>query len=129
MATNRSLQYNTDATLQIINLPFDYQQYGFLVVPQADRKQVIPMKDIAYVKSDNNYAVLVLQDKKILLSKTLKWVAEKLDKHFLRVHNSYVVNLLEVKEYIFPESKIILSNGVSIPVARSKKKEVDQIFK
>ena len=129
MAIHTTAQYSLDFPLQVINLPFDYSHYGYLVVPKADRKEVISMKEISYIKSDNNYAVLVLGDRKILISKTLKWVSEKLDKHFIRVHNSYVINLLHVKEYIYGESKLRLTNGEDIPVSRSKKKEVDQVFK
>jgi len=40
---------------------------------------------------------------------------------FFRVHDSYVINLKQVSEYLKTDGYIILDNAKKIPVSRSKK--------
>ncbi len=61
----------------------------------------------------------------MLLSKPIKDVGELLiPAGFLRVHNSYLINLAHIKKYIRGEGgEIIMKNGHTVPVSRSKKAE------
>lgn len=64
-----------------------------------------------------------------LLSKKLKEIEAQTDDSFFRVHNSYLVNLHYVKEYVKNDGPyLVLSDGVSIPVSRAKKNELLQIL-
>jgi two-component system LytT family response regulator len=46
------------------------------------------------------------------------------DAGFVRIHKSYLVNLLHIKEYVRGEGgSVILTNGVELEVARRKKEE------
>lgn len=78
--------------------------------------------DIIYCESDGNYSTIFLENgKKIVLSLKLKQLEEKLTDDFFRIHNSYVINLNKVQEYIKNDAYVILTNQAKIPVSRQKK--------
>jgi two-component system, LytTR family, response regulator len=86
----------------------------------------VDVGNIVHCQSDGSYTRLFLLNKEeILLSKSIKEVGELLTQcGFLRVHHSYLINLDHVERYIRGEGgEIILCNGHSVPVARSKKQE------
>lgn len=80
-------------------------------------------QDIYYVASDGNYSTLyVSKNKKIVVTKKLKEIDELLPKdHFFRIHNSYIVNLHKIKEYLKTDGYVVLENNAKIPVSRQKK--------
>ena len=82
-------------------------------------------KDISYAESDGNYTTLYLSDtKKIVVTKKLKEIDELLPTdHFFRIHNSYIVNLDKIKEYLKNDGYVILENGAKIPVSRQRKSD------
>ena len=81
--------------------------------------------DIHYAESDGNYSTLHLSNnKKIVLTKKLKEVCEILPKdHFFRVHNSFIVNLDKIKEFLKTDGYVILENNKKIPVSRQRKSD------
>lgn len=114
---------------------------GMFSQPQtASRKIALPMggkvvflqeEEIIYCKADGNYTTIHKADEgKLLISKKIKDVEVLLPKiKFFRVHQSYVVNLNCIKEYIKNEGHyIVLEGGISIPVSRSKKKELQDLL-
>ena len=73
---------------------------------------------------DSNYTILQLKNnKKLIVSRTLKVIEELLEEHsFIRVHRCYLANLNEVEKYVKGEGGfLIMSNGTSIDVSRNKK--------
>ena len=60
--------------------------------------------------------------KEILISKTLKFVAEELltQEVFVRIHKSYLVNLNYITSYARQDHNITLINGDIIPVSYRK---------
>jgi len=95
-----------------------------VAMPTMEGLQLIAVNDIVSCFSDNNYTTLILKDNhKLVVSKTLKEIAEMLEDHsFCRVHNTAVVNLNHVTKYIEGEGGyLIRSNGSSIDVSRGKK--------
>ncbi len=81
--------------------------------------------DILYAESDGNYSTLFLQsNKKIVVTKKLKEVEMLLpDSYFFRIHNSYIVNLHKIKEFLKTDGYVILENNVKIPVSRQRKSD------
>jgi two-component system LytT family response regulator len=87
----------------------------------------ITADDIIYCKSDGNYTELFLQGgKKEVLSKKIKEVEALIhNSNFFRAHNSYLVNLSYVSEFVKTDGQyLILEDGSSIPVSRSKKQKL-----
>ncbi len=83
------------------------------------------INEIVYAESDGNYSTLILSNsKKLVLTKKLKEVNELLpEAHFFRIHNSYIVNLDKIKEYIKSEGYVVLEGDYKIPISRQKKSE------
>ncbi len=95
-----------------------------IAIPLAGKTLFVYPDDIIYCKSDGNYTTIYFKDStKEMLSKKIKEVEHIINNSsFFRVHNSYVVNTNYIKEYIKSDGQyLILENGVSIPIARSKK--------
>ena len=73
---------------------------GKITLPQQDGFQVLNIADILYCKADDNYTEIYLENKKLLVSKTLKYFEEALVEYpFARIHKSYLVNVNEVVKY------------------------------
>lgn len=85
----------------------------------------IDTKEIMYCESNNNYSRFHLaNEKKILVSKTLKKVEELLsgNNNFFRIHHSYLVNLNYVQRYIKGEGgELVMNSGDILTVSRNKK--------
>lgn len=82
---------------------------------------------ITYCESDGNYSTLYfLKGAKLVVSKTLKEVEEVLIHYnFLRIHNSYIINLKHVSRYVKADGgSIEMTNGKQLPVSRQRKEEV-----
>lgn len=97
---------------------------------------IVKLEEIVYCEAERSYTVFHLGDgKNITVSKPLVEYDDLLKgTTFLRVHKSFLVNLLHVKEYQRGEGgSIIMSNKAEIEVSRRKKEmfleKVKQIFK
>jgi two-component system LytT family response regulator len=98
--------------------------YNKIQIPLAGKTIFVGIDDIIYCKSDGNYCEVYFKDgTKELLSKKIKEVAAFINhNNFFRVHNSYLVNINFIKEFIKSDGQyLVLENGVSIPISRSKK--------
>lgn len=85
---------------------------------------------IIYCKSDGNYCHIYFKDDtSLLISKKLKYMEEKLYNYpFMRVHNSYVVNLNAIKAIDKKDTLLIMTNESLIPISRSKKDKLFSMF-
>jgi two-component system, LytTR family, response regulator len=98
-----------------------------IALPTMEGLQLIPIDSIISCTSSSNYTILSLKEnQKLIVSRTLKEIEEMLDEHtFLRVHHSYLVNLNEIRKYIKGEGgSLIMSDGSSVDVSRSKKEQL-----
>jgi len=98
---------------------------GKITLPQQDGFQVLNVADILYCQADDNYTHIFLENKKILVSKTLKYFEEALsDFAFARIHKSYLVNVNEVVKYRKGKGgSVVISSGKELLVSASRKKE------
>ena len=111
-------------------LLFNFNQHRRLIFKQMEGFHVLPFDQISYLKSESNYTNIFLKNgKQVLISQTLKLINEQLDNQFLRVHNSVIINLLEVESFNTKNLIITLFSGEQINVSRRKKAEVGKIFK
>lgn len=93
----------------------------------SDKIVVVNLDDIIHCKSDNNYTEFFMNDnQKIVVGKTLKYFADILKEYnFVRVHQSHLINLQFVKEFIKSDGGyIVLQNNQTIPVSVRKRNEV-----
>ncbi|WP_040250233.1 LytR/AlgR family response regulator transcription factor [Psychroserpens mesophilus] len=101
-----------------------------LALPLVGKTIYVDMEDIIYCKSDGNYTEIhLINNEKQMLSKKLKEVEKQTSDSFFRAHNSYLVNINFIKEFVKSEGLyLVLQNGSSIPVSRSKKTELLQLL-
>ena len=95
-----------------------------IALPTMEGLQLVPIDSIISCSSSSNYTIFSLKDnQKITVSRTLKETEEMLEDYsFLRVHNSYVVNLNEISKYVRGEGGyLVMSDLSSIDVSRSRK--------
>jgi two-component system, LytTR family, response regulator len=103
-----------------------------IAVPIAEGFEMVKADDIITCEADNNYTYLHLKNKrKITACRTLKEVEEQLESFssFIRVHNSYIVNLNEVSKYIRGDGGYLtMSDGSMVDVSRSRKTALLKFF-
>jgi two-component system LytT family response regulator len=85
----------------------------------------LDIDDIIFVESDGNYSIIYTMDnKKIVITKKLKEVDALLPDHFFfRIHNSFIVNLTKIKEFVKNHGYVVMSSNHKIPVARQRKSQ------
>ncbi|MEZ4859592.1 MAG: LytTR family DNA-binding domain-containing protein [Flavobacteriaceae bacterium] len=94
-----------------------------IILKNHDLIHVVEMDSILYAQADSNYTHFFCEDRKILVSKSLRTFEDQLvDHHFFRCHHSYLVNLKKIKALHKSGDAIILTDETSVPVASSKKK-------
>ncbi|HLT51612.1 MAG TPA: LytTR family DNA-binding domain-containing protein [Arenibacter sp.] len=107
------LKFNSHALQKKITINTD----GKLLFLQSD--------EILFAESDGNYTTLFLSDgQKILLTKKLKEVDGLLPNDtFFRIHNSFIINMTKIKEFLKTDGYVILQSNHKIPVSRQKKSD------
>ncbi|TAI47210.1 LytR/AlgR family response regulator transcription factor [Flagellimonas allohymeniacidonis] len=89
--------------------------------------EFIPIENIILCKADGSYTSFILKNNNsLLVSKHLKEYENLLSDHqFMRVHNSYLINLKEVKKYIKSDGGyIIMSNDMHVSISPRKKEDL-----
>tara|TARA_R110000868_G_scaffold111773_1_gene301506 strand:- start:5340 stop:6053 length:714 start_codon:yes stop_codon:yes gene_type:complete len=92
--------------------------------------QFVELKDIAYLKADNNTTDIRLYNSKTVNAyKTLKHFENILPFHFLRIHKSYIVNINHVSRIHFSKSKCYLNYNEILPFSLTYRDNVDAIIR
>lgn len=102
-----------------------------LIIPTENSLEVIPIRDIVYLKSENNYTRLFLQDgNNLFTSKSLKKFDALLEPAgFFRCHNSYLINLMQVKRFVKGvNERLIMTNDHEVYISRSKRTELLRVL-
>lgn len=88
-----------------------------IFVRHNDRIVKIIIADILYIEADRNYCRIHAKGKIFLLVVTLKDIEKKLPKDFfIRVHRSYIINLLQIDEVA---AKHLVISRKAIPLSKS----------
>jgi two-component system LytT family response regulator len=92
----------------------------------SDGLEFIPLKEIIRIESTGPYSQFFLKDRrKITVSRTLKEYEMLLSDHgFVRVHNSHMVNISEVKRMVRSDGGYaVMSDDSEITISPKKKEE------
>lgn len=85
-------------------------------------------REILFFESRDKKLLLHLQRREIPFPGTLEKLLEELPGNFIRVHKSYIVNRSRVAEIQFGQNQLILEGGIPIPISRSYKAAVKEVF-
>lgn len=104
---------------------------GKITIPLQSGFQVLQVADIHFCKADDNYTEIHLGEKKIVVSKTLKYFEDALtDQSFVRIHKSYLVNINEIVKYKKGKGgSVVLNSGRQLSVSATKKATLLSYFK
>jgi len=93
--------------------------------------QFIALKDVIYLKADNNTTDFYMQNgKKLTAYKTLKHYENNLPSFFYRIHNSYIVNSNYVSRINTGKLLCYLDNNeVSVSFSKTFKDSIDAIIR
>lgn len=98
-----------------------------LALPLSDKIEFVEVSNIIRCQADGNYTMFHLRNgEKLLISKTLKEYDELLSSfNFLRVHQSHLINLDEIKSFIKTDGGyILMKDGTSIIISRQRREMV-----
>jgi two-component system LytT family response regulator len=107
-----------------------------LCLPTQKGFTIVKLEEIIYCEAQRSYTLFrLINNKSIIISKPL-FDYDKLlaDTVFLRVHKSFLINLMHIKEYMRGEGgTVIMSDGMEVEISRRKKEQflekVKEFFK
>lgn len=100
---------------------------GKIALASKETIEFVDPYDIICCEANSNYTNVHMQEgQKKVISKTLKEFEDMLSPyHFFRPHNSYLINLKRVKEFVRGDGGyLVMENKMSIPVSKNRKEEL-----
>lgn len=99
------------------------EQNNRIVVRTGTKVKIIPVHEIEYMESDDDFVKIVTAEGSFLKNKTLTFYENTLNpKQFIRVHRSHMVNadqVTKIEKYSKDSHLVILRNGQKIPVSKT----------
>lgn len=119
----RALNRNTNS----VSLHNTYKEpTNDFVFIRKDRKQVkIYLNSILYIESLKDYIKIHVENESHITKSSISTFEEKLDKRFVRIHRSYIVNQDKITAYTNNDIEI---GNIEIPIGDTYKKNASNIF-
>lgn len=98
----------------------------------ADKIEFVEVGTIVRCESESNYTTFYLQSgEKLIVSRTLKEFDDLLTPYnFLRVHQSHLINLDEIKSFIKADGGYIrMKDGSSVSISRQRRNYVMEVLR
>lgn len=100
---------------------------GKIALASKESIEFVDAEEIICCEANSNYTnVYMAEGRKRVISKTLKEFEDMLvPYHFFRPHNSFLVSLKRVKEFIRGDGGyLVMENKMKIPVSKTKREEL-----
>jgi two-component system LytT family response regulator len=110
--------------LLLKNLNSDKKAPQTICLSTMEGVEFIDIDEIVYCEANGAYTVFHLKpNRKIIVSRNLKEYEVLLDEDFfMRIHNSFLINLKEVKKYVKSDGGyVIMKNGDAVNISQKKK--------
>ena len=105
----------------------DEEKLSTLIIEMAKKYIKLYYDEIYYCITFSPYIDIHTNSEKITLRKKISEMENNLpSKYFVRCHRSYIVNVKHIKS--ITKNKVLLSNGIKIPISRGKHKEINNAF-
>jgi len=106
-----------------LNLKLEKDQLSEIVI-RSNRKNVpIRLDDILFIESLSDYIKIQTSTESILSKEKISAVSNRLPEAFIRVHRSFIVNRVKVKE--FNKEQVYVGEN-EIPIGRKYRKEAEE---
>lgn len=114
----RKLAFNKPADINDTLCLKSYGDYKF-----------VNTNEVIFLKADNNTTDFVrVNGTTVSAFKTLKFFQESLPEHFIRVHNSYIVNSHYISRIHFGKSQCTMEHSdIAVPFSKSYRENVEMI--
>jgi DNA-binding LytR/AlgR family response regulator len=98
------------------------ERQEFIFVKDGTEQVKIALKDVKYIKSESNYVIYALPDKRVMSLQRLSDLEDELPDNFLRIHRSYIVNLGAIDN--LSRSSLTLNDGERLSISTSYREAV-----
>lgn len=115
---------NIDKIQHLLERYFESKNQKKVILSEKDKQNFVEPNKIIYIQAESNYSKVFFDiGQPLLLSNTLKSIEEKLEGlGFARVHNSYLVNMDKVVQYVKTDGGfLVMTDNSIIPISRSKR--------
>lgn len=103
-----------------------------IVVKSNSNIHVIPLDEILFIESEDDYVMIHTSKGKYLKHQTMKFYEENLNpSKFIRIHRSYIVKVSEInkiEKYGKDTYQVVLKNGKDLKVSRSRYQELKSML-
>jgi len=117
------VEQQDQSTDRIGLLKENFDQPKRLALNTLDKIHIVEVAEILRCESHINYTMFYFTDgTKLLVTKTLKEFDKLLtDHHFIRVHQSHLINTRFIKEFSKSDGYIFMKDSTKVPVSTRKK--------
>ncbi len=123
---NKSI-HKVKKLMQLNTLHQDSFLKKFIFIKDGYRQVKIVIDDVLFIQSDGNYLNIEAINNKVMTRMTFQQLMEKLPRDiFVRVHNSYIVNLTHINKI---EDNHIFIQDLKIPIGIKYKEELTNYLK
>jgi two-component system LytT family response regulator len=85
---------------------------------------------VTHLKAQSNYTTIhCASGRHVMVSRTLKNCMALFPSHFIRIHQTYLVNPQHIQSYLRHNQEVRLDGGMLLPVSRSGKKVMQEFLK
>ncbi len=125
-AVNHFLQLHSKSVGMISAEIREKPEDEFILLKDSKKTHKVYLSDIKYIESDGDYIRFYLQNRKLMIRGSLSFMETMLPSaRFLRIHNSYIINLKKVNAVTLYSVEI---EGTELPISRSHKERVLKIL-
>jgi two-component system LytT family response regulator len=104
-----------------------------IVVKWGSKIRVIPLEQVVYFESEDDYVMIYTSQEKFLKQLTMKYLEERLDpKEFIRIHRSFIARVDQIGqlEHFSKDTYVaIMKNGAKLKVSDSGYKNLKERLK
>ncbi len=125
-------ELKTDLIENVTNYPQD----GYLdrvVVKDRHKINIIPVDQIRYIESMDDYVLIYTKEKRHMKQKTMKYFEGALNpKDFVRIHRSYIVKveeIAEIQQYEKESYIVILHDKIKLKVSKTGYKKIKEVLR
>jgi two-component system, LytTR family, response regulator len=102
------------------------------VVKDRHKIHVIPVDQIRYIESMDDYVMIFTKEGRYIKQKTMKYLENSLDpRNFIRIHRSYIVKVEEINEIQQYEKEsyiVILHDKTKLKVSKTGYKNLKEVL-
>ena len=112
--------------LEVSKKRIEHKEPKYVYIQNNKKNIKITLDDVVYIESLKEYVQIHFNDKKNIFKGSLTAFEKKLNKKFVRIHRSYIVNIEKITAFTMNDVEI---DEIEIPIGNSYKKTVIEKIK